>query len=119
MPFAERRTVAILFSDLSGFTSLSETMDPEDVRDLVDALFARFRREIEARGGTIDKFIGDAVMAVFGAPVAHGDDALRAVRAALAMQREIAAFNAERGLALKLRIGVNAGEVLWGGVGGD
>ncbi len=119
MSTAERRTVAVLFSDLSGFTALSESMDPEDVRDLVDALFARFRRVIELRGGTIDKFIGDAVMAVFGAPVAHEDDALRAVRAALGMQEEIGAFNRERGLSLGLRVGVNLGEVLWGGVGGD
>ncbi len=119
MSTAERRTVAVLFSDLSGFTALSESMDPEDVRDLVDALFARFRRVIEARGGTIDKFIGDAVMAVFGAPVAHEDDPVRAVRAALAMQDEIEAFNRERKHSLGLRVGVNLGEVLWGGVGGD
>ncbi|KAF0246270.1 MAG: adenylate/guanylate [Planctomycetota bacterium] len=119
MSSSERRTVAVLFSDLSGFTALSEEMDPEDVRDLMDALFARFRKAIEVRGGTVDKFIGDAVMAVFGAPVAHEDDSLRAVRAALAMQREIESFNRERGITLRLRVGVNLGEVLWGGVGGD
>ncbi len=115
----ERRNVAVLFSDLSGFTSLSEQMDPEDVRDLVDALFRRLRPVIESEGGTVDKFIGDAVMAVFGAPVAHEDDAARSVRAALAMQRELAAFNASTGLDLRMRIGVDFGEVLWSGVAGD
>jgi class 3 adenylate cyclase/predicted ATPase len=115
----ERRFVAVLFSDLSGFTRLSEGMDPEDVRDTVDALFLRFRTAVEAQGGTVDKFIGDAVMAVFGAPVAHADDPLRAVRAGLAMQRALAAFNRERGFDLRLRIGVDAGEVLWARVAGD
>ncbi|MCC6737949.1 MAG: tetratricopeptide repeat protein [Planctomycetia bacterium] len=115
----ERRTVTVLFSDLSGFTRLSERMDPEEVQDLVDALFQRFRAAIESRGGTVDKFIGDAVMAVFGAPVAHEDDAVRAVRAGLAMQEEIAAFDAERGLGLRLRVGINTGEVLWGSVAGE
>ncbi|MCC6739477.1 MAG: tetratricopeptide repeat protein [Planctomycetia bacterium] len=115
----ERRVVTILFSDLSGFTRLSERMDPEDVADTVDALFHRFRAAIEAVGGTVDKFIGDAVMAVFGAPLAHADDPARAVRAGLALQRELAAFNRERGLELAMRVGVNTGEVLWGSVGGS
>ncbi|MEK7467042.1 MAG: adenylate/guanylate cyclase domain-containing protein [Planctomycetota bacterium] len=115
----ERRIVTILFSDLSGFTTLSESMDPEDVADTVDALFRRFRSAIEAEGGTIDKFIGDAVMAVFGAPASHPDDPARAIRAGLAMQRELTAFNAERNISLRMRIGVNSGDVLWGGVGGD
>lgn len=115
----ERRLVTVLFSDLSGFTRLSESMDPEDVTDLVDALFRRLRPLIENRGGTVDKFIGDAVMAVFGAPVAHADDASRAVGAALAMQRELAEFNRERQQTLRMRIGLNTGEVLWGGIGGD
>ncbi|MBI2922410.1 MAG: adenylate/guanylate cyclase domain-containing protein [Planctomycetes bacterium] len=115
----ERRTVTVLFSDLSGFTSLSEHMDPEDVTDIIDALFKRFRARIEKEGGTIDKFIGDAVMAVFGAPNAHDDDPLRAVRAGIGMQEEIAAFNREKNLTLALRVGINTGEVLWGSVGGD
>ncbi|MEK7466550.1 MAG: adenylate/guanylate cyclase domain-containing protein [Planctomycetota bacterium] len=115
----ERRFVTVLFSDLKGFTSLSETLDPEDVRDIVDALFCVFRVRIEEQGGAVDKFIGDAVMAVFGAPVARGDEAYRAVCAGLGMQEELKKFNRERGLELRLRVGVNAGEVLWGSVGGD
>ncbi|KAF0241219.1 MAG: hypothetical protein FD180_4560 [Planctomycetota bacterium] len=115
----ERRVVTILFSDLSGFTTLSESMDPEDVADTVDALFRRFRATIESGGGTIDKFIGDAVMAVFGAPASHPDDPARAIRAGLAMQRELSAFNEERKISLRMRIGIHTGDVLWGGVGGD
>ncbi|MEK7466058.1 MAG: tetratricopeptide repeat protein [Planctomycetota bacterium] len=114
----ERRTVSVLFSDLTGFTRLSEGLDPEEVSDIVDALFRRFRTVIEREGGTVDKFIGDAVMAVFGAPAAHEDDAARAVRAGLAMQKDLLAFNGERGLSLAMRVGVNTGEVLWGTVGG-
>ena len=93
-------------------------MDPEDVRDVVDELFRRFRALIESHGGAVDKFIGDAVMAVFGAPVAHGDDPVRAVRAGLALQRDLQAFNAAKSLDLAMRVGINAGEVLWGRVGG-
>ncbi len=115
----ERRTVTVLFSDLSGFTRLAGGLDPEEVGDLIDALFRRLRAVVERHGGTVDKFIGDAVMAVFGAPVAHADDAARAVRTGLAMQREMAAFNAERRTSLGMRIGINTGEVLWGSVGGD
>ena len=116
---SERRYVTILFADVSGYTRLSEFMDPEDVQDLINDLFLRLRVVIEANGGTVDKFIGDAVMAVFGAPAAHEDDPVRAVRSAIAMLGVIAAFNAERGTTLRMRLGVNAGEVLWGGVGGD
>ncbi|KAF0240455.1 MAG: adenylate/guanylate [Planctomycetota bacterium] len=115
----ERRTVTVLFSDLSGFTALSERLDPEEVSDLVDALFTRLRAVVESRGGTVDKFIGDAVMAVFGAPVAHEDDAARAVRAGLGMQAEVEAFATERELDLRMRVGINTGEVLWGSVGGE
>jgi class 3 adenylate cyclase len=115
----ERRTLTVLFSDLSGFTTLSERMDPEDVRDIIDAIFQRFRAIIEREGGAVDKFIGDAVMAVFGAPAAHDDDPVRAIRAALAMQREVVAFNGERGLKLAARVGVNTGEALWGSFAGD
>ncbi|KAF0241531.1 MAG: hypothetical protein FD180_4388 [Planctomycetota bacterium] len=115
----ERRTVTILFSDLSGFTRLSERMDPEEVQDLVDALFQRFRAAIESEGGTVDKFIGDAVMAVFGAPVAHEDDAVRAVRAGRGLLDEVAEFDAKRKLGLRLRVGINTGEVLWGALAGE
>ncbi|MEK7468425.1 MAG: adenylate/guanylate cyclase domain-containing protein [Planctomycetota bacterium] len=116
---AERRNVTVVFADVSGFTGLSESMDPEDVQELIDALFKRFRSAIEREGGAVDKFIGDAVMALFGAPVAHADDPARAVRASLQMQKEAVAFAAERRADLRVRIGVNAGEVLWGSVGGD
>ncbi|KAF0240746.1 MAG: putative adenylate, partial [Planctomycetota bacterium] len=115
----ERRVVTVVFADVSGFTSLSESMDPEDVQELIDALFKRFRTAIEREGGSVDKFIGDAVMALFGAPVAHADDPARAVRASLEMQKVTAAFAVERRAELRVRIGVNSGEVLWGSVGGD
>ncbi|MBI2922597.1 MAG: tetratricopeptide repeat protein [Planctomycetes bacterium] len=115
----ERRTVTVLFSDLSGFTRLSEDRDPEEVADLIDALFQKFRAAVESHGGTVDKFIGDAVMAVFGAPVAHEDDALRAVLAGLALQQALDEFNRERGLDLSLRVGINTGEVLWGTLAGE
>ena len=78
--------VTVLFADLVGFTSRSERMDPEDVRALLSPYYARLRSELERFGGTVEKFIGDAVMALFGAPVAHEDDPERAVRAALAIR---------------------------------
>jgi class 3 adenylate cyclase len=82
-PASERRLVSVLFADLVGFTSLSESRDAEEVRDLLSSYFDTCRRLIELYGGTVEKFIGDAVMAVWGTPVATEDDAERAVRAAL------------------------------------
>ncbi len=82
---SERRLVSVLFVDLVGFTTLSEHRDPEEVRDLLSRYFDRCRSLIERYGGTVEKFIGDAVMAVWGTPVAREDDAERAVRAALAL----------------------------------
>ena len=82
---AERRLVSVLFADLVGFTTLSEHRDPEEVRELLSQYFDRCRSLIERYGGTVEKFIGDAVMAVWGTPVAREDDAERAVRAALAL----------------------------------
>jgi class 3 adenylate cyclase/tetratricopeptide (TPR) repeat protein len=114
----ERRYVTVLFSDLKGFSTLAEGMDPEDVEQILDDLLGRFRRAIEAEEGTVDKFIGDAVMAVWGAPRAHEDDALRAVRTGVNLQNEMSAFNSEKGLELKIRVGINSGEVLWGQTGG-
>jgi class 3 adenylate cyclase len=70
----ERKVITVLFADLVGFTSRSEALDPEDVRATLTPYFARLREELERRGGTVEKFIGDAVMAVFGAPTAHEDD---------------------------------------------
>ena len=109
----ERKVVTILFVDLVGFTARAERLDPEDVRAIQTPYFARVREELETRGGTVEKFIGDAVMAVFGAPVAHGDDAERAVRAALAIRSAVAELNAGNpGLDLQVRLAVNTGEAL-------
>ncbi len=103
----ERKVVTCLFCDLVGFTSRSERMDPEDVRALLQPYHARLRSELERFGGTVEKFIGDAVMAVFGAPVAHEDDPERAVRAALSIRDALA----EEG-DLEVRIGITTGEAL-------
>jgi predicted ATPase/class 3 adenylate cyclase len=104
----ERKVVTVLFADLVGFTDRAERMDPEDVRAMLAPYHARLRDELERRGGTVEKFIGDAVMALFGAPVAHEDDPERAVRAALAIRDWIA----EEGQDLRVRIAVNTGEAL-------
>src|SRR6266545_581368 len=94
-PVAERRLVAVLFADLVGFTTLSESKDAEEVRDLLSRYFDTCRRLIDRYGGTIEKFIGDAVMAVWGTPTAQEDDAERAVRAALDLVEAVAALGAE------------------------
>ena len=104
----ERKVVTVVFADLVGFTSRAERMDPEEVRSLLRPYHVRLRDELERFGGTVEKFIGDAVMAVFGAPVAHEDDAERAVRAALAIRDWILDEQVE----LQLRIGVNTGQAL-------
>jgi class 3 adenylate cyclase/tetratricopeptide (TPR) repeat protein len=106
MPRRERKVVTVLFADLVGFTSRAETLDPEDVEAILGPYHERLRDELEAHGGTVEKFIGDAVMALFGAPVAHEDDPERAVRAALAIR----AAAAESGF--EVRIAVNTGEAL-------
>ena len=89
----ERRKATVLFADLSGYTAVAETMDPEAVKSMVDGALRRLGDEVTRFGGTVDKFIGDNVMAVFGAPVAHEDDPERAVRAGLAMQAAMAEIN--------------------------
>ena len=105
--------MTVLFVDLVGFTASAEQLDPEDVRAILTPYFARVRREIETHGGTVEKFIGDAVMAVFGAPIAHGDDPERAVRAALAIRTAVGEMNAnDPELDLKVRMAVNTGEAL-------
>src|SRR3954453_9742614 len=103
----ERKVVTVLFTDLVGFTGRSERLDPEDVRATLSPYYARLRNEIERHGGTVEKFIGDAVMAVFGAPAAHEDDPERAVRAALAIRDAIV----EDGQ-LQVRVAVTTGEAL-------
>ena len=104
----ERKVVSVLFVDLVGFTARSDLADPEDVRAALRPFHAAAKREIERHGGTVEKFIGDAVMAVFGAPSAHEDDAERAVRAALAIRRWVG----EEGGALQVRMAVNTGIAL-------
>ena len=117
-----RKTVTVLFADLVESTELAEALDPEVLRRVLDGYFADARRAIEHHGGTVEKFIGDAVMAVFGVPVAHEDDALRAVRAAVEMRAAVAALGEalerEQGLRLDLRIGLNTGEVYVADAGG-
>jgi class 3 adenylate cyclase/tetratricopeptide (TPR) repeat protein len=108
---AERRLVSVLFADLVGFTSLAEHRDPEEVRDLLSRYFEISRDIVERFGGTIEKFIGDAIMAVWGAPIAHEDDAERAVRAALELTDAIAGFGPSIDAPdLQLRAGVLTGE---------
>ena len=109
----ERKVVSVLFCDLVGFTQASERADPEDVRARLRPYHERVRTELERFGGTVEKFVGDAVMAVFGAPVAHEDDPERAVRAGLRIIEAIAELNAvEAALQLKVRIGINTGEAV-------
>ena len=109
----ERKIVSILFADLVGFTARSDQADPEDVRAALRPYHAMLKREIERYGGTVEKFIGDAVMAVFGAPVSREDDAERAVLAALRILEELPSLNEERpGTGLAVRVAVNTGEGL-------
>jgi class 3 adenylate cyclase len=105
--------VTVLFADLAGFTSRAERLDPEDVRAILTPYYARLHDEIDAFGGMVEKFIGDAVMGVFGAPVAHGDDPERAVRAAFRIRDAVEEMNqADPALDLQVRIAVNTGEAI-------
>src|SRR5918992_1410377 len=99
----QRRTVTVLFCDMTGSTSLGESIDPEALRALLARYFHRMKSIVERHGGTVDKFIGDAVMAVFGVPIAHEDDALRAARAVAEMRDVLP------GLGIQVRIGLNTG----------
>lgn len=114
----QRKTVTVLFSDVTGSTTLGERLDPESMRQVLARFFDLTRDIIEGHGGTVEKFIGDAVMAIFGVPVLHEDDALRAVRAAAELHRKLAALNDElsrsHGVTLEVRTGVNTGEVVTG-----
>jgi class 3 adenylate cyclase/tetratricopeptide (TPR) repeat protein len=112
-PVEERKVVSVLFADLAGFTARSDRADPEDVRATLRPYHARARREIERLGGTVEKFVGDAVMGVFGAPQAHEDDADRAVRAALAVVEAVSELNEARpDKALAVRVAVDTGEAI-------
>jgi class 3 adenylate cyclase/tetratricopeptide (TPR) repeat protein len=109
----ERRTISVVFTDIVGSTASAEELDPEDVRARLAPYYSRVRHELESFGGTVEKFIGDAVVAIFGAPVAHEDDPERAVRAAIAVRNAIAELNAaDEWLDLNLRTGVHTGEAL-------
>jgi class 3 adenylate cyclase len=113
-----RKTVTLVFADLIGSTALGEQLEPESLRAVTDRYFEEMRRVVEHHGGTVEKFVGDAVLAVFGVPVAHEDDALRAVRAAADMQAALATANddiaASWAVRISARIGVNSGQVVVG-----
>ena len=113
----ERKFITVMFADVAGFTAFSESLDPEAVRDLMNDCFDLLVPVIEKYQGTLDKFIGDGVMALFGAPVTHENDAERALRAALEMSAALDDFNAARGTDLGLHFGINTGTVVAGGLG--
>src|SRR5205807_2341084 len=108
VPREQRKVVTVLFCDVAGSTELGESTDPEALRAVLARYFERMKEIVERHGGSIEKFIGDAVMAVFGVPVVHEDDALRACRAAIEMR------DALPDLGIRGRIGVNTGEVVTG-----
>src|SRR6266571_2381138 len=113
-----RKVVTVVFSDVTGSTALGERLDPESMRRVMGRYFDEMRSALEAHGGTVEKFIGDAVMAVFGVPIVHEDDAVRALRAAVEMRERLARLNEELegdfGVRLESRTGVNTGEVVVG-----
>ena len=116
----ERRLVTVLFADFAGFTQLADQMDPEELQVLVSGIFEDLAEEAIANDGTIEKFIGDAIFVIFGAPLAHEDDPQRALRTALGMQRVFAdhatRMKTERDIEFGLRIGVHSGMVVAGSV---
>jgi class 3 adenylate cyclase/tetratricopeptide (TPR) repeat protein len=117
----ERKQVTVLFTDVSGFTSISEQLDPEDVHQFMNRAFALMLEEVHRYEGTVNQFLGDGLMALFGAPIAHEDHARRAVHAALGMQRVLHDYAAElhgtRGIAFRVRLGLNTGLVVVGSIG--
>ncbi|MDO8690854.1 MAG: adenylate/guanylate cyclase domain-containing protein [Dehalococcoidia bacterium] len=119
----ELKQVTILFGDVSGFTAMSETLQPEQVRLIMDACLKQLASEVKRFGGTVDKFSGDNIMALFGAPIAHEDDPERAVMAAINMQEALTRFAADlekkMGFSLQMRMGVNTGPVIAGMTGSD
>ncbi len=120
VPEEVRKTVTVVFSDLKGSTPLAERLDTETLREVLNQYFNTMRAVLERHGGTVEKYIGDAIMAVFGLPQLHEDDAMRAVRAAAEMQEELVGLNARfeeiYGVRLENRTGVNTGEVVAGDV---
>ncbi|MDI6782477.1 MAG: tetratricopeptide repeat protein [bacterium] len=119
MEEGERRNITILFADIAGFTPLAETLDPEDLKELIDTYLGKMAEIITKYDGTVDKFIGDAVMALFGAPAAHEDDPERALRSALEIQEAMEGIGKRIAREIKLRIGISCGEVIVGGLGGE
>src|SRR5215471_18366700 len=119
----ERKQVTVLFADVAGFTTLAEQLDPEVVHDIINRCFEGITAEVHRFDGTINQYTGDGVMALFGAPLAHEDSPRRAVHAALGIQRAIGdvaqTLQAERGLSLRMRIGINTGLVVVGKIGDD
>ncbi len=119
----ERRQVTVLFADVAGFTALADKLDPEEVHQIIDRCFELITAEVHRFEGTINQYTGDGVMALFGAPIAHEDSPRRAVHAALGIQRAIRDYSkelqAQRGLTLQMRIGINTGPVVVGRIGDD
>src|SRR2546425_8647248 len=119
----ERKSVTVMFSDVSGFTAMSERLDPEEVHAIMDRAFEVILNEVHRYEGTINQFLGDGVMALFGAPIAHEDHAHRALSAALAIQRELKPLAEEvrriHGVEFRMRMGVNTGLVVVGAIGKD
>src|SRR5881296_2498068 len=119
----ERKIVTVMFSDVSGFTAMSEKLDPEDVHGIMDRVFEVILEAVHRHEGTINQFLGDGVMALFGAPIAHEDHASRAVRAALAIQEGLVPLREDvrrtYGKELRMRIGINTGVVVVGAIGRD
>src|SRR5437764_12670720 len=117
-PRQTRKTVTVVFADVAGSTSLGEQVDPEALRHAMDRYFVSARSILERHGGSVEKFIGDAVMSVFGIPVVHEDDAFRAVRAAAELRDELASLEdelaREHGVRIAVWIGVDTGEVVAG-----
>lgn len=114
----ERRLVTALFADLSGFTSLIQTGDPETVAAVIDPLVASLSDTVARLGGTVETYAGDAVLAVFGAPIAHEDDAARALRASMHMHGIVSRYPESQGLPLKLHVGVDSGWTIVRSFGG-
>lgn len=118
-PAGERRQVTVLFADLAGFTRLARALDAEELHSVMSRFFEQVDQVIASYGGSVDKHIGDAVMGVFGAPVAHGDDPLRAARAALDIHQAVATLAAELDTPLAVHVGIASGEVIAAGLGSD
>src|SRR4051794_17249890 len=120
-PGERRKVVTVVFADVVGSTELGERVDDETLRWVMQRWFAAMRQTVERHGGTVERYVGDALMAVFGIPVAHEDDALRAVRTALDMRDEVTELHEEmrdaRGVELAVRIGLNTGEAVTGAAG--